>query len=395
MSRDYSARESAIGYLYQSRYALYLLLKRIESNISIEKLDDITFEEGFSPIELLQLKHHVNATASLTNSCPDLWRTVRIWCDSLRKYGTISRLTLVTTSVAPRESIAFYLKDNSYRNPSKAKEMMLSVISSSHNQANQAAYESFKSLTPDQQLTLVENIYIIDRSPDIVNIIEEIKKLLALSVRKNQINALYERLEGWWFQRVILHLKNHSKEPISGAELSDKIHDIADQLRSDNLPIDYQVEVPADPRAYDGRQFVKQLQIISLSEKRIELAMRDYYRAFMQRSRWVSDQLISIGELERYERRLYEAWEEYFAILLESGIDGLNDQELEEKGRILYDRIMQSTHLHIRQACTEPYVFKGSFHILADKEEIPIGWHPNFKQIIENLRHVDEKGAVG
>jgi len=83
MSRDFSAGESVLGYLYQSRYALYLLLTRIDSNITIEKLDDITFEEGFSPIELLQLKHHVNSTASLTNSCPDLWRTARIWCDSL------------------------------------------------------------------------------------------------------------------------------------------------------------------------------------------------------------------------------------------------------------------------------------------------------------------------
>jgi len=395
MSRDFSARESAIGYLYQSRYALYLLLKRIDGDIAIEKLDDITFEEGFSPLELLQLKHHVNSAASLTNSCSDLWKTVRIWCDTLKKYGTISRLTLVTTSIAPRESVAFYLKDNSNRDPLKAKEIMLSVISSSKNKANQVAYESFRSLTPDQQLKLVENIYIVDGSPDIIDIIEEIKKQLALSVRKNQIDALYERLEGWWLQRVILHLINQSKEPISGAELTDKIHDIADQLRTDNLPIDYQVEVPTDPREYDGRQFVKQLQIISLSEKRIEFAVRDYYRAFMQRSRWVSDQLISIGELERYERRLYEAWEEYFTILIESGIDDLDDQELEEKGRILYNRIMQSTHLHIRPSCTEPYVFKGSYHILADKEEIPIGWHPNFKQIIQKLRNVDAEGAVG
>jgi hypothetical protein len=50
MSRDFSAGESVLGYLYQSRYALYLLLTRIDSNITIEKLDDITFEEGFSPL---------------------------------------------------------------------------------------------------------------------------------------------------------------------------------------------------------------------------------------------------------------------------------------------------------------------------------------------------------
>ncbi|WP_214626133.1 ABC-three component system protein [Paenibacillus agaridevorans] len=391
MTTPFSAGGSAIGYLYQSRYALYLLLQKIDSQVSIEKLDDVAFEDGYSPAELLQLKHHLNSAAALTNSCADLWKTVRVWSEALKAQRSIARLTLVTTASVPQDSIGYYLRDNQYRDPMKARSMMLSVMASSTNQTNQAAYQAFSSLTPEHQLSLVENMYILDQSPDIVDIADKIKGLLALSVRRNLIDALYERLEGWWFHQVVIHLKGHSNGAISGSELSERIHDIADQLRPDSLPIDYQGEQPEDPQSYDGRQFVKQLQIISLSEKRIELALRDYYRAFMQRSKWVSDHLVSISELERYERRLHEAWEEYFEILIESGIEGLTSAELEAKGKALYDRLMQANHLNIRQGCTEPYVLKGSYHILADKEEIPLGWHPHFKQILE--RHKGE--AVG
>ncbi|QAY66369.1 ABC-three component system protein [Paenibacillus protaetiae] len=395
MTTPFSAGGSAIGYLYQSRYALYLLLQKIDSKVSIEKLDDVAFEDGYSPAELLQLKHHLNTSASLTNACSDLWKTVRVWSEALKAQVSVARLTLVTTSTVPQDSIGYYLKDNLYREPMKARTMMLDVIASSTNQTNQAAYLAFSILTPEQQLSLVENIYILDQSPDIVDIAGKIKGLLALSVRRNLIDALYERLEGWWFHQVVVHLKGQSSGTITGADLSEKIHDIADQLRPDSLPIDYHGELPEDPKTYDGRQFVKQLQIISLSEKRIELALRDYYRAFMQRSRWISDQLVSISELERYERRLHEAWEEYFEILTEAGIEGLTSAELETKGKTLYDRLMQANHLSIRQGCTEPYVLKGSYHILADKVEVPIGWHPHFKQILEKFKgeQQDEKLA--
>ncbi len=46
---DFSAKEPALGYYYQIRYSLYLLLsgkeKGNDTEISIEKLDDISIED--------------------------------------------------------------------------------------------------------------------------------------------------------------------------------------------------------------------------------------------------------------------------------------------------------------------------------------------------------------
>ena len=81
---DFTAAASALGYFYQVRYALVVLLQpqNPESTISIEKFDDIAFEQDGEPVELLQTKHHVTRTGSLTDSSSDLWKTLRVWAVS-------------------------------------------------------------------------------------------------------------------------------------------------------------------------------------------------------------------------------------------------------------------------------------------------------------------------
>ena len=59
MSTGFSAGPHALGYMFQARYALYLILtNKEELQIAVESLDDITFfENENNPTELLQLKH--------------------------------------------------------------------------------------------------------------------------------------------------------------------------------------------------------------------------------------------------------------------------------------------------------------------------------------------------
>ena len=85
MMEDFSANASALGYFYQSRYALFLLLSRAEADaeLFVERLDDISFEQGDDPVELLQTKHHIKATASLSDASTALWKTLRVWSVAL------------------------------------------------------------------------------------------------------------------------------------------------------------------------------------------------------------------------------------------------------------------------------------------------------------------------
>ena len=58
---NHQASEQMLGYLYQVRYALALLLENDNSDcqISIEKFDDVAFSKDDIPIQLIQLKHHI------------------------------------------------------------------------------------------------------------------------------------------------------------------------------------------------------------------------------------------------------------------------------------------------------------------------------------------------
>src|SRR4051812_12517828 len=75
---DFSAQSSALGYLYQIRYALYLLLRseKDESELAIEKLDDISFVESGTPRlrsyehRYIRIYHRVEELESCISAIP-------------------------------------------------------------------------------------------------------------------------------------------------------------------------------------------------------------------------------------------------------------------------------------------------------------------------------------
>jgi hypothetical protein len=81
MSSQFSAKPSALGYLYQVRYALFLLLSMPESEMQlyIEAMDDIDLHLDAQPLELIQLKHGaLKKRAILTDSSVEFWKTIRV-----------------------------------------------------------------------------------------------------------------------------------------------------------------------------------------------------------------------------------------------------------------------------------------------------------------------------
>lgn len=109
----FSAAPSALGYLAQVEYALLLTLQRLDVvfdfDVSIETLDDIVFHEaaGTSPPELFQSKHRVDRTASLSDSSPDIWKTLHNWAVEAPQGAN---LTFLTNAIAPATSAAIRLR---------------------------------------------------------------------------------------------------------------------------------------------------------------------------------------------------------------------------------------------------------------------------------------------
>lgn len=394
MMEDFSANASALGYFYQSRYALFLLLSRpdtgdADAEMSVERLDDISFERDGNAVELLQTKHHIKATASLSDASTALWKTLRIWSvalaeNKIRPGETI--LTLVTTGRAPKDSAASKLRPHTTRERDwqAALKILCEVANLSESQTNRPAYEAFQKLSDRQQRALVESIQLLDSSPNILDTRQRILNHLRISTRPQFMEAVYERIEGWWFNRLIGHLSTGFAAPILYRELLDQINDVQEQYHADNLPIEFLDAVAPDEQKLGAKEraFIEQLRLVLVGEPRIRKAINDYYRAFQQRSKWVREDLLLVGELETYEQRLLDEWERRFESMKENLGGGAEESTLQTEGRALFNAV-EKLELNIRPRCNEPYVMRGSFQMLAN--QLRVGWHANFINRLNQL----------
>jgi hypothetical protein len=396
VTTEFSATASALGYYYQIRYALLVLLAGDpDGEISLETMDDITFEREGSPVELIQTKHRISRTASLTDASSDLWKTLRIWsCNLLDSSIDLSRvqLILVTTAHAPQESVASMLGPV-HRNIEQALIRLRQVAAESESQTNRTAYRDFFRLTEEQQRLLLNAVKVMPVSPDIVDVVPQIRRQLALSTREQFIEPVYQRLEGWWFDRTIQCMRGITPPRISFSEVRVMVNDISEQFHEDNLPIDFLSLLAPVEDTLDNSQkiFIEQLRLVSVSQPRIHKAISDYYKAYQQRSKWIREDLLYVNELESYEQRLVDEWERMFLIMQEELSDSPSEDEMKYAGRSLYNWVDKDANICIRPRCTEPYVMRGSYQMLAN--QLRVGWHSQFVARLQQL-FIEARGAA-
>src|ERR1035437_1220635 len=387
MASDFSAKEPALGYLHQIRYGLKLILVHPNKNASlfIEGMDDVSIETDDS-LELHQTKLHVHSAANLTDASPDLWKTLRIWSEKIRSaqiIPEISLLNLVTTANASPNSICFDLKADTLddRDEEEISQALVAVAQTSSNAENKVSYEEFLKLQPEQQKLLVQSISIADASVDLAGAKLEILHTLKFAAVKTE--PLFERLEGWFLDQVITQLIG-KRGGITEKEVREKVLDIADCLKVDNLPNDFNMPLTDDETqlaAYQGQTFVKQLEAIGANQKMVNCGISDYHRAFSQKSRWLRDGLIEpLDEIE-YHNKLREDWERKFAIISDSPqLDGSEVQKNRGKAFYVTHYVDKCPDIHIKSRFKEQYMVTGCCHDLANSKKI--GWHPDFQNLI-------------
>jgi len=387
-----------LGYLYQIRYALYLLLQQDGNDVflSIEWLDDVTLasdDENTTPVEFLQLKHSVNSHATLTDLSPQIWNTISNWSNHIadgRHDTSELALTLVTTSVAKENSLGALLRPSHQRDAGNIIEKLIEATAKSRSKELSPFFESFLRLSDEQRLALINNINVLDDTPNIIDIESKIQAQLH-GIRRVHRSDAYQKLEGWWFAKVVNHLMEpDAHKVISLEELENKIADIADEYSPDNLPIDFfpaTEKKPSIPTDVDTRLFVQQLKAIGISTKYLERCILDYYSAFEQRARWVRKDLIVDGEIEKYERKLIHEWDMFSLICISELGDTASEVDLQKCGFAILNQ-MQGKDIRIRDKVSEPYVMRGSYHILADNlkgVKPQIQWHPEFLKKVTTI----------
>lgn len=394
MTSQFTAGASAAGYLYQARLALLLCIPHVntgvEVNVSIERLDDVSFETEGAAFDLLQTKHHINRIATLTDASEDLWKTLRIWSVAAKDDPSLpsrARLALVTTGTAPAGSAAALLRPvgayptGTKRDPKSSNERLTEVAKTSTNKALAPAFEAFLALSESMRSALLSAVEVLDNQPLIADLERELEHALRLVAPPGKSAAAREMLEGWWWPRVCAALVKAPPEAISVTLVEAKLEDIREMLKRESLVPDFEDAEPdeAEYAGYEGFHFVKQLQAIGLGANRVRFAKRDFYRAFSQRSKWTREHVVLDDEVERFELRLIEEWQPRFEAMCDSqGKTSSDDALLRQEGQQLYQWVENEARFPFR-SLTARFLNVGSYHILANT--LRVGWHRDYASI--------------
>jgi len=383
---DFSAAPSALGYLFQCEIALLEALRRDDPalDISLETLDDITLEGN--QLELGQVKLHTTP-GNLADVSDDLWKTLRVWSTGYRARPR-ALLTLLTTAHAADGSIASLLDASSQRDAGAAHDRLLAVARSSANVGLRPAFDAFTALGDSDRRAMVANIVIVGDTPGFDDLDAAFKGVLRYAAPANRLDGLIARLREWWLRRaeaMLMEVVRSGRASTSMQEVEERLADIRDQLGPDSLPDDFgPMPLPTEGEvAEDQRPFVMQLHLVSLASQRIRRAVHDHNRAFEQRSRWIREDLVEVGELGRYEQRLVEEWERVFLPETDEEDTEELEEALRERGRSVFMGLEGAVISPIRPGATAAYVQRGSLHMLAD--DLRIGWHRDWVTHMQEL----------
>lgn len=400
MTNTHSAAGAAIGYQYQADYCLFALLLDGGPGraITLELHDDVAWEVDGTPLEKLQIKHTIHVSGGLGDKSPAMWRTIKAWLDDGQAANVDGpALVLVSTGTANQGSAAYALRSTGDRNPVEAaiKLRMAAADSESQNPAMQAAFAAFKKLALTTQNALVSRIAVVDGAPTIVNIAEAVKDRVwtHLPPDTNKHADFLDNLWGWWRGRVVEMLSrryfpddDNLRESVTAADLNAKLIQLTIAYSDQGLPEFAEFDVDYTDGALSGLDeevFVHQLGFVKAHDRVVRRAIVDYYRATHSEVKWLERDFLRGDEVQRYERRLLDAWDVLFGFMLTSLSAGASDDEAIAAGQKLLQDVLSAPALRIRDHVDQDFYYRGKHHMMAQGSDL--GWHPNFQKKVQDL----------
>ena len=251
---EHGAAASALGYQFQVNWGLIELLRRgatrPDQALTLELHDDVAWDHAGHPIERIQVKHHLNRQAALTDASPDVWRTLKVWMDTASPADPNGALlVLVTTSTAALGSAASMLRPDGARDESAALTCLAATAETSENRATAPAREQFLALSQAEREVFISKIQILDCQPGVSDLDAQLRQLLWLSLPSDEAHAnTYLDLVWRWWASVSLDLLMGVRAAVDVQEVRQQLAAIRDMFQADNLPTLVELEDVDDVR---------------------------------------------------------------------------------------------------------------------------------------------------
>jgi hypothetical protein len=385
-----SAAGQAAGYHFQVQRGLLSLIAGDDgSSVAIETLDDLVIEDDAGAIrDFEQLKHSIHQ-GSLTDRSRPLWKALDAWMDLVDSgsLDDVDNLILVATDRAPDGSAAQLLRNDDARDVGDADRQLLIVASEQPGPRDTAITRGrFVAMQPRDRGALIAKIEVRDATAGIGDFRAQLREVLGpFALPIVGAEEFLDKLVGWWERRAV-DLLLRRRTTVTREEVIEETVRLRDQYGEHTLPApDPALAVELSEvliEAYADTPFVRQLELIAMRDERVQLAVRDYHRAYAQRSRWLEQGVLGPQELEEWEDRLFDEWEHAWHRMLDRMPDAAGEPDQTAAGKQLYDGMEQSSLSPLRDG-RDRFLHVGTLNGMADV--LRIGWHPDFRARLQRL----------
>lgn len=394
----HSAEAAALGFYYQSFFALLTLLAQNTDNaaVAIERLDDVELQMDGHKL-LYQLKHSISvAPPAITLKSRGLWRTIKVWADILPGL-TLSETTLhlVTVGGIPADSPLTALTSLDAEREELAKALTMEahrvidarLAAAKATPAKALPYEdrsdgckAFLALSETERLNLLRRALIRQDSPSVGDVEKLIVAHLKILPPDQQVQVA-ARLVEWWDRQVVYSLCEKRERLISRTELQHQISTFVADIEQGKLLADFETVNPPDDYQPDG-MLSRQIKLIEGKPSDHTKAIREEWRAREQRAKWLNGSPAMAVTIHEHDLVLKEQWFDRHCQIVE---DCVEQGEKEKCASGL--KILRWTHDEapnvvrpIAEEWNAAYYVRGSYQVLAI--DLEVGWHPDYWKLL-------------
>lgn len=394
----HEASAAALGFYYQSQFALLTLLSQTadDAAVAIERLDDVELRANGQTL-LYQLKHSIQENPPpITLACVPLWKTIKVWIDAI-PFISLADTTfhLVAVGSVPNDSPLMALCDAQANREHLLKAMLEEANRVVEERAaakaageklphgvRAAGCKAFLNLDASTRWSLLRRICIQHGSVTVGQIPEVLSKWLHILPKEQRLQAT-ERLLAWWDLQVVYTLCEKRERVIHRSEMQHSISSIIAQLDDEKLVADFDLVNHPDGYEADGMLY-RQIALVQGRRTDVTKAVREQWRATQQRAKWIVDKPQMRSKIASHDAKLAEHWSDRHARMAED-CEGLSPSEVEAKGL----ELLRWTH-DLAPKDVEPispswsghYYVRGTYQVLAI--DLQVGWHADYLNLLKD-----------
>lgn len=386
---SHSAPGPAAGYIFQFERALYWLAQSPAGFcVGIETSDDVTIESEDGSLVLEQDKHSIQESSEpFGDRSKDLWNTLSTWVSALEE-GELelgkSGFLMVTNKALP-ECVAKLI--------SRAKTE--SEIDDCIEALKQAAEEPSETIRPFAEKILaptctpqlrwvIENCELLDETGEASGAELREATIAQLQIPEDiaqDSDSIVNELHGWVSSQALRLWQKRERACVSRNSFVNQFHAVLDRRKRQRSRERAAHLIPVVDEQLGqerGRDFVKQICLVTEEDIRIEESIREFVRCNIEKSRLSTEGNITDQDWIDFEESLKLRWRKIFS----------REKRLskhEEDADIGF-KILTETTDDYKEALAgvdteQVYLTSGTYHRMADR--LTVGWHPDFENLMK------------